>query len=255
MNDTISQSSNTDETKQSTASVISKVLNPIISLFNKILPPYEPRIDIDKRKISGETISDHAVIRHFSEVQLVLGLIAFIAGFIVRGLVGSGYAWFITILGIVLFFSAYEMEEIYVTSHRIIIRRVGMVERIMKVPSDEDHAINHLVSFQVGRAPVNIFLVVIAGIGYLVIFSNNQSDFFQLLVIISATIILYFGLRVNRRAVTLHLAGGLNVIMGLRKGIPKRIISAIQVTIYEDQPTQPRHKPSGLEMEQDKPAK
>lgn len=211
------------------------VLKSVVKAFDAILPPYEPRIDIDQKLVKSERAIEHAIIRHFSELQLFFGLLFIALGPLFQVIYNSVYLYFISLLGLILVFSSYELEEIFITSHRIMVRRVGMVERVLRVPSDEEHALEHLVSFNVGRAPPNYLLLLIALPGYFVLFNDQLANFPQLLVILASTVILVFSLRINRRAVTLALAGGLQIILGVRKGIPKRIINALQQSMFEDQ--------------------
>jgi len=114
--------------------LLQKLLSPILWLFNTLLPPYEPRIDIEEKLIRHEQIRDHAIIRHFSEIQLGLGVLLVLVSLILALGVGNGFLYILTILGIVVIFSAYEMEEIYVTNRRLLLRRVGLVERFLRVP-------------------------------------------------------------------------------------------------------------------------
>ena len=245
-----------DKSSNSLVIITKKILRPVGKLFDTILPPYEPRIEIKKKLVQKEQVIEHAIIRHFSEIQLLVGIIAIILGPILESIFDSSYYIFFSIMGLVLVLSAYEMEEIYVTTYRIMVRRVGLVERIIRVPSDEEHALEHVVSFQVGRAPVNIILVVLSILGFSSIFITNLTDFMLLVAIIPSTVILLYGLRINRRALTLHLAGGLSVILGVRKGVPKRIITAIQISIYEDQPKSlMTERPEMDEEYTEKPAK
>ena len=218
------------------ASAMNIILRPLGRLFDKIIPPYDQRVDLDSKLIGKEYKIDSAIVRHYLEFQILISIILIPLGFFLVGLAGSGYNYIISILGIYLFFTSYEMEEIIITSYRIIIRRIGLIERILKIPSDEEHALEHVVSISVGRAPVNYALFVFSLPGFFVLFNETIADYSRLLVVIASTTLLIFSLRINRRAVSLHLAGGFTVIMGIRKGVPKRIINAIQQSIYETRP-------------------
>ena len=215
-----------------------KILNKIKlftqTLVNKVIPPYEPRINIEEKLIPDEIAIDNALIRHFSELQIIIGFIIFMLSFLLVNLYGPIFYLFL-ILAIILIFTAFDIEEIYVTSKRLIIRRISFVERITRIPSDEEHLLEHVVSFIVGRAPMNTVLVFFGVSGLaIIIFSTQLSFFIVLSITLASLIILYIGLRLGKKLLTINLAGGHVVVLGIRKGIPDHIILSMSETIYQD---------------------
>ena len=150
---------------------INTALRPLGKLFDRVVPPYDQRIDLAAKLIGREEPVDSAVVRHFLEIQLLISLIAIPLGIILASVYNSGYMWVITIMGLYLFFTAYEMEEIIVSTYRIMVRRIGLLERILKIPSDEEHALEHVISISVGRAPVNLPLFIFSLPGFVVLTS------------------------------------------------------------------------------------
>lgn len=212
------------------------------TVFNRILPPYEPRINLEEKLVDDEEALDSTVIYYLSEAQLLLGLFLMVLGIFLPSVLNISFLYFLLLAGALLILTCYELEEICITSRRLLIRRIGMVERILRIPSDEEHLLVHIVSYKIGRAPINWPVTLFGLIGYLSLFVESIPDFYELLIIIASTIILLFGLRINRRALTIFFAGGHHVILGLRKGVPKRILSTFQTVLYYES-GELRHQP------------
>lgn len=201
-------------------------------IFDRIIPPFEPRLPIEERLVPGEVALDNTRILYFAAIQILLGLVSIAIGFFTFAF----FAWVgigLLVLGVVLVVTGFEIEEIYVTNSRLLIRRIGLVERIFRIPSDEEHGIQHAVSFVVGRAPMNKALVVCA-IGLLspLPFEVVRGSYVAWVIGFTSAVLLYFGLRLGRRSLTVFLAGGHQVVLGVRKGLPNHILDSFMRAVH-----------------------
>ncbi|MCY3412902.1 MAG: hypothetical protein INQ03_14790 [Candidatus Heimdallarchaeota archaeon] len=209
----------------------------IIKLIDKIIPPYAPLIKLEEKLIPQEKKVDYALIRHYNEIQILVGLLIFILGFVLLSI--DGFLFILIILGIILVFTGFEIEEIYITSIRLLIRRIGFVERIIRVPSDEEHLLSHVVSFNVGRAPMNKILTSLAIIvPFLMLFrelgaSGSIPQILIVILLIICAVILIIGMRLGRRILVIHLSGGHVVMLGTRKGIPEHLLRSLMQSVYQ----------------------
>jgi len=198
-----------------------------------IIPPYAPKLDIDSILIPGEENKDSATILHFSEIQILLGMIFFLFG-LGAIISGEGLLYILMIFGFVLVSTGFEIEEIYVTTKRLIVRRIGFIERIIRIPSDEEHLVEHIVSFNVGRAPMNKIMIFLGLVAFFtLLFAGEQGAMVQFLILQAAIIMSLFGLRLGKRILTLNFAGGHAVILGIRKGVPEHLLKSIMKSLYE----------------------
>jgi hypothetical protein len=241
-NQTDSESSQTEQypTPQSREQITShedKKKNIFRRIFKKFFPPLAPRYPVEERLIKNEKVNEKSYVLHLSNVQLLLGIVIFVIGIILFN--SYFFIGLIVIsLGMLLLLIAYEIEEIIITNKRILIRKIGMMERILRIPSDEEHLLKHVVSFYVGRAPVNKPVLVV---GFVLLIANGfvlpQIDPNPVLIytiLISCLIIFYIGLRLRRRALRIYLSGGHFILIGVRKGVPQNILKSFtQMVISE----------------------
>ncbi|MHA2254020.1 MAG: hypothetical protein ACXAD7_26950 [Candidatus Kariarchaeaceae archaeon] len=228
---------------QDTSSILTKIKKKLYQLvittnsfvrvvINKLIPSYEPRIEIEKKLVPGEIAKDNTLIRHFSEMQILIGFIVIILG-IFAGSIISLYAYLVLLLGFILVITGFDIEEIYITSKRMLIRHIGFIERIIRIPSDEEHLLEHVVSFTVGRAPMNGIVVFLGASGFLLLLGSGLDGSVQFIIVLVSIAIMVIGLRLGKRILTINLAGGHQVILGVRKGIPTHILQSMMETIYQ----------------------
>lgn len=219
-----------------TQKFITKLASYAVKLIDLIIPPYAPLINLEEKLIPKEEKKDYALIRHYSEFQILLGLFLLVIGVIVA--VFESLLWIAPIFGIILIATGFEIEEIYITNIRLLIRKIGFVERLIKVPVDEEHILKHVVSFNVGRAPMNKILTGMSIIGPLIIafreISNpgSISTFLIISIMIISVFIFILGMRLGKRILVIHLAGGHQVLLGTRKGIPLHILNSMIQSVY-----------------------
>lgn len=201
-------------------------------LINIIIRPFAPPIPIKKLLLTNEVVVDNVLLVYFTEGQLVLGLILAIIGTYILGLLPFKLlGGLIVLLGIAFFFTASGSEEIYITSSRLLIRRLNLADRLFHIPRDEQYLVKQAVSFQIGRAPVNRimlgfdFLIIL----YTVIFSPIY--LITIFVYITVIISMYYALRLKKRAISFQMSGGGNVAIGIYKGIPLRFVQNFTETL------------------------
>ncbi len=213
-------------------SLLQSLLLRFNSLFDRIIPPFAPRLPINERLVPGERTVDDARILHYAAVQIIAGLAFIGIGIILflADLIGVGLG--LSFLGFLLVSTGFEIEEIHVTSQRILIRHIGIVERILRMPSDEEHVLEHVVSFSVGRAPLNKAVVSIGVLLLSLLFLPDVATLAQWAVAVVSAAIIYIGLRLGRRTVAVYLAGGHRFVIGLRKGVPLHLIESFMETLY-----------------------
>lgn len=217
--------------------LISKMANYAVKLIDLIIPPYAPLIKLEEKLIPNEEKKDYALIRHYSEFQILLGLFLVVVGVLVAVSIDS-LLWIAPIFGIILIATGFEIEEIYITNIRLLIRKIGFIERIIRVPADEEHILKHVVSFNVGRAPMNKILTGMSIIGPLIIAFREIGDqgsipaFLNVIIMIISVFIFTLGMRLGKRILVIHLAGGHSVLLGTRKGIPLQILNSIIQSVY-----------------------
>jgi hypothetical protein len=205
----------------------------ITRALNKVIRPYFPKLPIKEKIVPDEKIMDTAVIKHYSQTQMLLGLITFALGLVLFTIiVYITLCVIVCFLGILLFLTAYETEEIYVTSDRLLVRRIGFIERFLRIPSDEEHVIEHVVSYYIGRAPMNKILVFAAFMP-LGILSDDVSRGIAILIAFTSIAFFALGLRLGKRVFTINFAGGHVVLLGLRKGVPKHLIESFTEVVVE----------------------
>lgn len=220
-------------------SYISKFSGYIIKIVDKIVPTFAPLLEINEKLIPDEEVKDNVLIRHYSEIQILIGLIAFFVGLFTLSY--DSLLIFLCVIGFLLVFTGFEIEEIYVTSKRLFVRHIGFLERIIRVPSDEEHLLNHVVSYSIGRAPFNLFLVGLSLVGPIIVIireSNpNYSSYaiLTLFIFIMSLSILIIGMRLGKRVIVLNLAGNHSVLLGVRKGVPVHILKSI-ISVVFNQP-------------------
>jgi hypothetical protein len=223
----------TQNTKLTSKKRFVKVLGIVDIIFNRFIPDFAPRLNIDEKLIENEHSKDYALIRYYSELQILLGVIVFSVGAI--GAISSHSVYLLVcILGAILIVTGFDIEEIYVTNIRLLIRRIGLLERVIRIPSDEEHLLKHVVSFNIGRAPVHKVLMALAGIGFFAGLTLSIASFTGLIVLLASTALFILGLRIGKRIVTLNLAGGHYVILGLRKGVPTHLIQSLMTSTFTE---------------------
>jgi len=204
-----------------------------IDFFSRLRVPFAPKIVIQEKLIDDEEEKDYALIRYYQPIQIIVGLVLLLVS-IYLIFAESIIFILLTMFSIFLIFTGYEIEEIYVTTYRLLIRRIGLFERIIRIPSDEEHMIRHIVSFQYGRAPVQLFLVILGSLGIMVNSFSSFAIFARWMLLITSIGLFVFGMRLGRRILTLNLAGGHFVILGARKGVPVRLIDTLMLMLFED---------------------
>jgi hypothetical protein len=205
----------------------------ITKILNKVIRPYFPRLPINEKIVPDEKIMDSAVIKHYSQTQMLLGLIVFVLGLVLFSIIEYiTLSLLLSFIGILLFFTAYETEEIYVTSDRLLVRRIGFIERFIRIPSDEEHVIEHVVSYHIGRAPMNKILVFMAFVP-LTMLTANDARYISILIAFTSIAFFTLGLRLGKRVFTINFAGGHVVLLGLRKGVPKHLIESFTDVVVE----------------------
>lgn len=222
-----------------TKKIFTSLAKYIVKGIDYIIPPYTPLINLEKKLIPKEEKKDYTIIHHYNEIQIIIGFLLAIIG-IITGPSIDELLWILTILGLILIFTGFEIEEIYITNFRLLVRRIGFIERVIRVPSDEEHLLEHVVSFNIGRAPMNKIITSIAAIGPILITIrelNIPGSIPKLLVITllaTSVFILIIGLRLGKRILVIYLAGGHTVILGQRKGIPRHILTTMMTQIYKN---------------------
>ncbi len=218
--------------KKSVLLIINNSRKVIGRVIDKIFPAFAPLIEIDKKLIPGEFEIDHVNIKHFNEFQILFGLIFVI----VFSILGFTYYWillFVVILGLVMLKTGFEIEEIYVTSKRLLIRRIGLLERIIRIPVDEEHIIEHVVTFKLGRAPVQIVIFSLGLLTGFVAIVSSLDPLTNAIIVIAAVTLILIGMRLGKRIITLFFAGNHIVILGSRKGVPLHLYQSLQKAIYK----------------------
>lgn len=197
-------------------------------VMRKIFPPFVPRYPIEERLIANEHKVDESMTYHLSELQLGFGILLGVLGLILSLFYFYPGLSVLLTAGL-LILTGFEVEEIIITNKRILIRKVGLVERVLRIPVDEEHLLKHVVSYYVGRAPVNIFLVFASIL--LILFAGlaqwifDYNIFFLWIAVYSSLFSLGIGLRLWKRALTINFTGGTQLVLGLRKGIPFHILA------------------------------
>lgn len=217
--------------------IITKLATYAVKLIDLIIPPYAPLINLEEKLIPKEEKKDYALIRHYSEFQILLGLFLLVVGVLVAVSIDS-LLWVAPIFGIILIATGFEIEEIYITNIRLLIRKIGFIERIIRVPADEEHILKHVVSFNVGRAPMNKILTGMSIIGPLIIAFREIGNpgsiptFLIFSIMLISVFIFILGMRLGKRILVIHLAGGHQVLLGTRKGIPLHILNSMIQSVY-----------------------
>jgi len=210
----------------------------MINFIDKILPSFEPLLELEEKLIENELEVDHTVIRHFEEIQILIGLVLMILSFPLVSFFGFASIYLVGLLGFILVFTGFEIEEIYITTRRVIIRRIGLLERILRIPSDEEHSTEHIVSYTIGRAPFNIILLFFGLLGIITLYSTNLHIIGDLVIFFTSLYILKYALRLGKRSLTIYLAGGHHTILGQRKGIPSHIVISMMKIIFKAEKNQ-----------------
>ncbi len=205
----------------------------IDSILNRLIPNFAPKLEIEEKLIENEINKDYAIIKHYSELQILLGVIIVSIGF-VGTISSSGIYLLVSILGVILILTGFDIEEIYVTDIRLLVRRIGLLERIIRIPSDEEHLLKHIVSFNIGRAPTQKILMALAAIGFMTGITAILATLNGLVLLLTSFALFILGLRLGKRIVTLNLAGGHVVILGIRKGVPKHLIQSIMTSTFSE---------------------
>lgn len=218
--------------KQISINIYSKTSNGLGLILNKMIPSYAPKIEIDKKLIPDEVEIDHVEIKHFNEFQILFGLI-FTVVFTYLALTYYWILIYVVILGLVMLKTGFEIEEIYVTSNRLLIRRIGLLERIIKIPVDEEHIIEHIVTFKLGRAPVQIIIFSLGLLTGFVAIVSQLDPLINSIIVLTAIALTLIGMRLGKRTITLFFAGHHVVILGSRKGVPLHIYESLQKAIYK----------------------
>ena len=212
---------------------IKRLLTFVDTIFNRLIPNFAPKIIIEEKLIENEISKDYAMIRYYSELQILIGTIIFAFG--AFGAISSnGLYLLVSILGAVLVFTGFDIEEIYVTNIRLLIRRIGLLERIIRVPADEEHLLKHIVSFKIGRAPTHKILMVFAVIGFINEITSTIGNLLGFIILITSLMLFILALRLGKRVVTLNLAGGHSIVLGIRKGVPTHLIQSIMSSTFRD---------------------
>ncbi|OLS20166.1 MAG: hypothetical protein HeimC2_38560 [Candidatus Heimdallarchaeota archaeon LC_2] len=203
------------------------------SILNRLIPNFAPKIIIEEKLIENEKNIDYAMIKYYSEIQILLGLVIFILGALAASF-SNGLYLIVSILGVFLVFTGFDIEEIYVTNIRLLIRRIGLLERIIRVPADEEHLLKHIVSFNIGRAPTHKILMGLAAIGFINAITFIVVNLVGMIISITSLVFFILGLRLGKRVVTLNLAGGHTIVLGIRKGVPRHLIQSIMKSTFRE---------------------
>ena len=129
--------------------------------------------------------------------------------------------------------TGFEIEEIYITSKRLLVRRIGLLERIIRIPVDEEHIIEHIVTFKLGRAPVQIVIFSLGLVTGFTAIVSQIDPVTDTIIVITALILTLVGMRLGKRIITLQFAGHHVVVLGRRKGVPLHIYESLQKAIYK----------------------
>ncbi|MHA2055374.1 MAG: hypothetical protein ACW99F_17480, partial [Candidatus Hodarchaeales archaeon] len=180
----LNETSGRDKEVENKGFRIFETINSIVpAAINRLIPIFEPRIEIEKKLVPNEIATDNAIIRHYEELQILIGFLILIFG-LFAGSIISLYAYLFLLLGFLLVITGFDIEEIYITNKRMLIRHIGFVERIIRIPSDEEHLLEHVVSFTVGRAPMNALIVFLGGSGFFVLLSSDLGVWTQFVVVL-----------------------------------------------------------------------
>lgn len=249
--DLIKEDQNEETTPSSTNGIFDFILNItrtiskifsdaarlIVKGIDKLIPPFAPKIKIEEKLIPKEANLDYALIRHYSEFQILLGFIMTILGLYMMFTIDF-LLLILVILGMILVLTGFEIEELYITSIRLLIRRISFIERFIRVPADEEHLLKHVVSFSVGRAPPNKILIGMSIFGPVIIAfrelgsAGSVPAIVNLIIVGISLAVLIMGLRLGRRAIVINMAGGHTVLLGIRKGVPEHILHSLIKSAY-----------------------
>jgi len=210
---------------------LKRLLGFVDVIFNKLVPNFAPKLKIEEKLMDNEIRKDYAMIKYYSELQILLGTLIFVFG-AYGAIFLNGLYLLVSILGVVLVFTGFDIEEIYVTNIRLLIRRIGLLERIIKVPADEEHLLKHIVSFKIGRAPTHKILMGLAVIGFINEITSTIGNVPGFIILITSFVLFILALRLGKRVVTLNLAGGHNIALGIRKGVPTHLIQSIMSSTF-----------------------
>ncbi|MCY3413820.1 MAG: hypothetical protein INQ03_19405 [Candidatus Heimdallarchaeota archaeon] len=192
----------------------------ITKLIDTLLRPFVPNLPVKSMLLRDERQVDSVHLIYFEEGQLLVGvLIGFISIISLFFDIPLFYSLVLLAIGLLVFFTGSVSEEIYLTNQRLLVRRIDLLERIFRVPRDEQYLISQVVSFQVGRAPFNRPLL------YLLVFMTIVDAFlpvyllFKIIVFLSLLPAIFFALRIGKRAFVFNLSGGHIVTLGAQKGL------------------------------------
>ena len=93
-----------DFDKIETQSVLTKYIR-------KLIPSVPHMVDLNDKLVEGETIQDKIRVRHYSEIQIIIGILATLFGFIFVFAINI-YFVILLISGVYLVLTGYEIEDI-----------------------------------------------------------------------------------------------------------------------------------------------
>lgn len=197
-------------------------------LVQTILRPMAPEMPIQRMLLPNERSIDSVLLIFFEEVQIFIGILILLIG---TGLlffdVEKIYVVSIIIFSIITIITGSMSEEIHVTNQRILVRRIDLLERIFRIPRDCQYLITQIVSFQVGRAPVNRLLLLPSLLIAILDIMFPMHILIRIGIVAVLIPILFFALRINKRAMSFQLSGGHSVILGAEKGIPLHLVDTL----------------------------
>ena len=155
----------------------------------------------------------------------------------------------LALLFIGVVYSATRVEMIFLTSERVVIRYLSILEKILRVKRELSLSIDQISIISYGRAPFNRGALGLALLGTLTvslmmfILANGLIDPFlvqmtviliSILVILIVLRLILFGLRLTRGVLELQTVGLTTPVqIGLDKGVPRSFIQEVHLAVLE----------------------
>ena len=246
--------------------MMAKIINFIRDVRHKIRAKllsltigfYDLETEAKQLLIHEEKLVSSAEIIYFSEILYLSGALSFLTaiilgslGFLFQDLIlvfGSS-AIILSLFTLGLIYSATRIELIFLTTERVVVKHLSIIEKFLRVRREESLTIDQISIISYGRAPWNrgAFISALTGflfsllLLFLLIEELSVDPFIQFLVlseiiivIIVSISLLLFGLRLSRGILDLHAVGRKKPLrLGLHKGVPRKFIQEVHLAVLE----------------------
>ncbi|MHA1976609.1 MAG: hypothetical protein ACW98I_06915 [Candidatus Hodarchaeales archaeon] len=219
---------------------------------------YDLNNEAKKILIHEEKLVSATEIIYFSESLYVIAFILLFS-LLSTFLIGIyNVTLFIPVLGVILLFffliigtiySATRVEMIFLTTERVVVKYLSILEKLLKVKRELSLSIDQISIISYGRAPFNrgvLVLTLIATLIDLFLFFILTDEFtlsliLRMLILISSILLIFvifrlvlFGLRLTRGVLELQAVGlPIPVQIGLDKGVPRSFIQEVHLAVLE----------------------